>query len=385
MLFNSLSFLLFFLIVSSLYFALPHRFRWILLLAASCFFYMCFIPIYILILAATIGVDYVAGILIERTPDPARKKAYLMMSIVSVCAILFVFKYFNFFNNNLAALARVLHWNYPMSTLRLILPIGLSFHTFQSLSYVFEVYRGRQPAEKHFGLYSLYVMYFPQLVAGPIERPQNLLHQFKEVKRFDWQRLWNGASLSLWGLFKKVVVADSLAIYTDTIYNNSRQHTGTSLLLATYFFAIQIYCDFSGYSDIARGISRIYGIELMKNFETPYFAKSISEFWSRWHISLSTWFRDYVYIPLGGNRRGALITYRNLLIVFFISGIWHGSAWTFAIWGLLHAAGVMLTRELERSRFYREQVPRALKQAWVFLYVCFAWIFFRASTLSDAT
>jgi D-alanyl-lipoteichoic acid acyltransferase DltB (MBOAT superfamily) len=347
MLFNSLSFLIFFLIVSSVHFALPHRFRWILLLAASCFFYMCFIPIYILILAATIAVDYAAGILIERTPNPARKKAYLIMSIVSVCAILFVFKYFNFFNNNLAALARVLHWNYPMKTLRLILPIGLSFHTFQSLSYVFEVYRGRQPAEKHFGIYSLYVMYFPQLVAGPIERPQNLLHQFKEVKRFDWQRVCNGVSLSLWGLFKKVVVADSLAIYTDTIYNNSRQHTGTSLLLATYFFAIQIYCDFSGYSDIARGISRIYGIELMNNFETPYFAKSISEFWSRWHISLSTWFRDYVYIPLGGNRVSLPRNMFNIAVVFLISGLWHGANWTFVIWGALHGIYYLVWRSLE--------------------------------------
>jgi alginate O-acetyltransferase complex protein AlgI len=347
MLFNSLSFLIFFLVVSSLYFALPHRFRWILLLGASCFFYMCFIPIYILILAATIAVDYAAGILIERTPDQARKKAYLLTSIVSVCAILFVFKYFNFFNNNLAALAKVLHWNYPMKTLRLILPIGLSFHTFQSLSYVFEVYRGRQRAEKHFGLYSLYVMYFPQLVAGPIERPQNLLHQFREVKRFDWERFWNGASLSLWGLFKKVVVADSLAIYTDTIYNNSRQHTGTSLLLATYFFAIQIYCDFSGYSDIARGISRIYGIELMKNFETPYFAKSISEFWARWHISLSTWFRDYVYIPLGGNRVPLARNMFNIGLVFLISGLWHGANWTFVIWGALHGMYYLVWRSLE--------------------------------------
>jgi alginate O-acetyltransferase complex protein AlgI len=359
MLFNSLSFLIFFLIVSSLYFSLPHRFRWILLLGASCFFYMCFVPIYIVILAATITVDYVAGILIERTPAPARKKAYLVMSIVSVCAILFVFKYFNFFNNNLAALARVLHWNYPIKTLRVILPIGLSFHTFQSLSYVFEVYRGRQRAEKHFGLYSLYVMYFPQLVAGPIERPQNLLHQFKEVKHFDWQRLWNGASLSLWGLFKKVVVADSLAIYTDTIYNNSRQHTGTSLLVATYFFAIQIYCDFSGYSDIARGISRIYGIELMKNFETPYFAKSISEFWSRWHISLSTWFRDYVYIPLGGNRVSLAWNMFNIGVVFLISGLWHGANWTFVIWGALHGMYYLVWRSLVPStaEVSRSQTP----------------------------
>jgi len=372
---------------------------------------MCFVPIYILILAATIGVDYVAGLLIERTPDPARKKAYLMMSIVSVCAILFVFKYFNFFNNNLAALARVLHWNYPMKTLRLILPIGLSFHTFQSLSYVFEVYRGRQPAEKHFGLYSLYVMYFPQLVAGPIERPQNLLHQFKEVKRVDWQRLWNGVSLSLWGLFKKVVVADSLAIYTDTIYNNSRQHTGTSLLLASYFFAIQIYCDFSGYSDIARGISRIYGIELMKNFETPYFAKSISEFWSRWHISLSTWFRDYVYIPLGGNRVSLARNVFNISVVFLISGLWHGANWTFVIWGALHGMYYLVWRSLEpaaadvrsripaigpvplRLRTSPASVPAArpwdyLRDGFLILLtfhlVLLSWVFFRAANLSTA-
>jgi alginate O-acetyltransferase complex protein AlgI len=403
MLFNSLSFLLFFLIVSSLYFALPHRFRWVLLLAASCFFYMCFIPIYILILAATIGVDYVAGILIERTPDPARRKAYLTTSIVSVCAILFVFKYFNFFNNNLAALAKVLHWNYPMTTLRLILPIGLSFHTFQSLSYVFEVYRGRQPAEKHFGLYSLYVMYFPQLVAGPIERPQNLLHQFKEIKRFDWRRLWDGASLSLWGLFKKVVVADSLAIYTDTIYNNSRQHTGTSLLVATYFFAIQIYCDFSGYSDMARGISRIYGIELMKNFETPYFAKSISEFWSRWHISLSTWFRDYVYIPLGGNRVSLARNMFNIGLVFLISGLWHGANWTFVIWGALHGMYYLVWRSLEPivagvGRRIPAIGPAGTVQtsrAWNYLrdgflilltfhLVLLSWVFFRAANLPTA-
>jgi len=411
MLFNSLSFLVFFLVVSSLYFALPHRFRWMLLLAASCFFYMCFIPIYILILAVTIGVDYVAGILIERTPDPAWRKAYLTMSIVSVCAILFVFKYFNFFNNNLAALARVLHWNYPMKTLRLILPIGLSFHTFQSLSYVFEVYRGRQPAEKHFGLYSLYVMYFPQLVAGPIERPQNLLHQFKDVKRFDWQRLWNGVSLGLWGLFKKVVVADSLAIYTDTIYNNSRQHTGTSLLLATYFFAIQIYCDFSGYSDIARGISRIYGIELMNNFETPYFAKSIAEFWSRWHISLSTWFRDYVYIPLGGNRVSLSRNMFNIGVVFLISGLWHGANWTFVIWGALHGIYYLVWRSLKPLaagvgrrippigrvplRFPRLAATVRASRAWdclrdgflillTFHLVLLSWVFFRAANLSTA-
>jgi D-alanyl-lipoteichoic acid acyltransferase DltB (MBOAT superfamily) len=237
-------------------------------------------------------------------------------------------------------------------------------------------------------------MYFPQLVAGPIERPQNLLHQFKEVKYFNWQRFSNGVSLSLWGLFKKVVVADSLAIYTDTIYNNSRQHTGTSLLLATYFFAIQIYCDFSGYSDIARGISRIYGIKLMKNFETPYFARSISEFWSRWHISLSTWFRDYVYIPLGGNRVSLARNMFNIGLVFLISGLWHGANWTFVIWGALHGIYYLVWRTVQPATPGPTATVR-VSRAWSYLrdgflilltfhLVLLSWIFFRAANLSTA-
>ena len=333
MLFNSFAFGAFFVVVTTLFFVLPHSFRWLLLLLASCFFYMFFVPIFILILAVTIIVDYSAAILIENTSNPRKKKFFLSISIVSVCTVLFVFKYFNFFNTNFAALAAALDWNYSIEALSIALPIGLSFHTFQSLSYVIEVYQGRQKAERHFGIFALYVMYFPQLVAGPIERPQHLLYQFHERKRFNLRRLLDGLSLALWGLFKKVVVADSLAIYTDTIYSASSHHTGASLLVATYCFAFQIYCDFSGYSDIARGVSRVYGIDLMKNFDAPYLAKSISEFWARWHISLSTWFKDYVYIPLGGNRVSLGRNTFNLFVVFLLSGFWHGANRTFIVRG----------------------------------------------------
>jgi D-alanyl-lipoteichoic acid acyltransferase DltB (MBOAT superfamily) len=386
-LFNSFAFVCFFATVTTLFFLLPHRFRWLLLLLASCFFYMFFVPIYILILFVTIVIDYFAGIWIERADDPRRKRLLLSVSVISVCATLFIFKYFNFFNANFAALAKHLHWSYPIAALRIALPIGLSFHTFQSLSYVIEVYRGKQKAERHFGIYALYVMYFPQLVAGPIERPQNLLHQFHEPKRFDLPRLQSGLTLALWGLFKKVVVADSLAIYTDTIYGASSHHTNSTLLLATYCFAFQIYCDFSAYSDMARGISRAYGIELMKNFDAPYFSQSISEFWTRWHISLSTWFKDYVYFPLGGNRVSLLRNCWNLYVVFLLSGFWHGANWTFIVWGLLH--GTFLVAERLRN-FVRQRFAMAVRrdkgpvrQAWsmlvTFHLVLFAWVFFRAS------
>lgn len=393
MLFNSFDFLCFFVVVTSLYFVLPHRFRWGLLLIASCLFYMSFIPVYILILLATIVIDYFAGKWIEDSPSPTQKKHFLLLSIVSVCAILFVFKYFNFFNQNAASLAQALHWNYPIKALHLILPIGLSFHTFQSLSYVIEVYHGRQKAERHFGIYALYVMYFPQLVAGPIERPQNLLRQFHEEKQFDWVCFRDGLSLALWGLFKKVVVADSLALYVDVIYNSSAHHTGTSLLIATYFFAVQIYCDFSGYSDIARGISRIYGIELMKNFETPYFSTSISEFWSRWHISLSTWFKDYVYIPLGGNRVSLTRNFLNLFLVFLLSGFWHGANWTFVAWGALHGVFCIVERSAEllkrhfmpaTARRLPSVVVYAVKLIVTFHLVLISWVFFRADSIDTA-
>jgi alginate O-acetyltransferase complex protein AlgI len=392
LLFNSFDFGVFLVVVSTLFFVLPHRFRWAMLLTASCIFYMFFVPVYILILVLTIVIDYFAGIWIEDSPSPRRKKIFLVVSIVSVCTTLFLFKYFNFFNANLAAIARALHWNYSIEALRIALPIGLSFHTFQSLSYVVEVYRGKQKAERHFGIYALYVMYFPQLVAGPIERPQNLLHQFHEKKHFNLDRVQDGLSLALWGLFKKVVVADSLAIYADTIYNSSPHHNGASLLLATYCFAFQIYCDFSGYTDIARGVSRMYGIELMKNFDAPYFSKSIAEFWSRWHISLSTWFKDYVYVPLGGNRVSLSRNFLNLFFVFMLSGFWHGANWTFIVWGALHGvyliAGRLLGMVRKRLGIAAPEQAGLLRQAlemlWTFHLVLIAWVFFRATDVATA-
>jgi alginate O-acetyltransferase complex protein AlgI len=391
MVFNSFAFVLFFVIVTALYFMTPQRYRWAVLLTGSCFFYMFFIPIYILILGVTIVIDYVAAILIEQEPRASRRRLYLGVSVTSLCVTLFAFKYFNFFNENVAHLAALLDWNYPISALRIALPIGLSFHTFQGLSYVIEVYRGKQKAERHFGIYSLYVMYFPQLVAGPIERPQNMLHQFHEKRHFNLHRASDGLFLALWGLFKKVVVADALALYVDTVYNASAHHTGTSLLVATYCFAFQIYCDFSGYSDIARGISRVYGIELMKNFETPYFARSISEFWSRWHISLSTWFRDYVYISLGGNRVSTAKYVRNILVVFMLSGFWHGANWTFIVWGGLHGLYLVIERGFRALTQRVTSWPagavtfgRILGLLLTFHAVVFAWIFFRAANVTTA-
>jgi len=391
MLFNSIEFLIFFPLVTGMYFLLPHAYRWFWLLAASCFFYMTFIPVYILILLITILIDYFAAIYIVETSG-AKKKFFLVLSIISTCAVLFVFKYFNFFNDNVAGLARFLHWNYPIESLKIILPIGLSFHTFQSLSYVIEVYKGRQKVERNFGIYSLYVMFYPQLVAGPIERPQNLLHQFYEKHKFRSEDVTFGLKLMLWGMFKKIVVADRLAIYVNAVYDNPTKHDGLTLFLATIFFGIQIYCDFSGYSDIAIGSARVMGFKLMTNFNRPYFSKSIHEFWSRWHISLSTWFKDYLYIPMGGNRVTKILWYRNLFVVFIVSGIWHGANWTYIIWGALHGFYLvfgLVTLEIRKKfagLFLSEnsKILKLVKIVVTFLLVSFAWIFFRARSFTDA-
>ncbi len=393
MLFNSFQFLVFFPIVTTLYFLLSHRHRWILLLAASCYFYMAFIPKYILILFVTITVDYFAGIGLEHTQGN-KKKWILLASILANVGMLGFFKYFNFANENIASLAKFIHWNYPIENLSIILPIGLSFHTFQSLSYTIEVYHGNQKAERHYGYLALYVLFFPQLVAGPIERPQNILHQLHEEHRFEYQRVTDGLKWMAWGMFKKVVIADRMALFVNPIYDSPTEHTGPALVFATVAFAIQIYCDFSGYSDIAFGSAQVMGIRLMKNFQHPYLAKSIPEFWQRWHISLSTWFRDYVYIPLGGNRAGRLRMALNLLITFLISGLWHGANWTFVIWGGLHGTYVVLNgliepywTRLRDTGFAKRFSPAldAISLLTTFGLVSFAWIFFRASNLDDAS
>jgi len=353
---------------------------------------MYFIPIYIAILAGTIVIDYFAGIYIEKSFGNKRK-LFLIVSLFANILVLGIFKYYNFFLENIEVLMLSFGINNNLPYLSILLPVGLSFHTFQAMSYTIEVYRGNQKAEKHFGIYSLYVMFFPQLVAGPIERPQNILHQFHEKMNFKKENIEKGAKIMLWGFFMKVVVADRLAQYVNAAYGNVEFHSGTTLLIATLFFTFQIYCDFAGYSYIAIGSAKILGYDLMNNFKRPYFAKSISEFWSRWHISLSTWFRDYLYFPLGGNRVYRYRWYFNLFIVFLISGIWHGANWTFVIWGALN--GLYLVFSIV-SQKYRDKINSFLglsKNKIIFEFIqiittliltSFAWIFFRANSLSEA-
>src|SRR5689334_12035037 len=375
-----------------MYFVLPQRWRWAWLLAASCYFYMAFIPVYILILFFTIAIDYVAGIMIENAQGQKRK-LYLAASIVANVGVLAVFKYFNFLSANANAIAEVFHWPYEFPILGIILPIGLSFHTFQAMSYTIEVYRGNQKAERNFGIYALYVMFYPQLVAGPIERPQNMLHQFYEKHELNYDNVVSGLKMILWGFFQKLVVADRLSIYVDAVYNNPENHSGLTLLLATIFFAFQIYCDFAGYSNIALGSAKIMGFKLMTNFRRPYYAKSISEFWRRWHISLSSWFTDYLYIPLGGNRVSVPRWYFNLLFVFLLSGLWHGANWTFILWGAIN--GLYLIFSLVFKKFNEKlsvftglkknpRISAFVQIVTAFLLTNFAWIFFRANSIGNA-
>jgi alginate O-acetyltransferase complex protein AlgI len=385
MLFNSFQFLFFFPVVAVLFFLLPHRFRWIHLLISSCIFYCAFIPVYILVLFLTIIVDYTAGIFIEKATG-SRRKMFLVLSIVTNLGVLAFFKYYNFFIGNVNDLLYRAHIHAEtLPYLDIILPIGLSFHTFQAMSYTIEVYRGNQKAEKHLGIYSLYVMFFPQLVAGPIERPQHMIHQFREKKYFDPVLAVSGIQQMLFGLFKKVVVADALGRYVDSIYNHWEVNTGFTLLFATYAFAFQIYCDFSGYTDIAQGAARVMGFRLMDNFNLPYFARSVTEFWRRWHISLSTWLRDYLYISLGGNRQGKWNTYRNLMITMLLGGLWHGASWTFIVWGALN--GIYLCVEKLAGIGKKSSAPAAWQPVRVFItfnLICFTWIFFRAHSFEQA-
>jgi len=391
MLFNSLHFIFFFVIVTTLYFFIKHKYRWFLLLTASCYFYMCFVPVYILILGFTIVIDYFAGIYIE-TSVGKKRKWFLVLSLIANIGVLAVFKYYNFFNDNLTAVLHGAGYKNPVPYLNILLPIGLSFHTFQAMSYTIEVYRGNQPAEKNFGIYSLYVMFYPQLVAGPIERPQNLLHQFYEKYEFNYQRITEGLKLMLWGFFMKLVIADRLSIYVDSVYDNSQYHEGKTLALATVFFAIQIYCDFAGYSNIAIGAAKVMGFKLMTNFNRPYFSRSVSEFWSRWHISLSTWFKDYLYISLGGNKVSIPRWYFNLFFVFVVSGFWHGASWTFVMWGALNGFYLVFAlitkkwRALFTQKIKLDRLPflnTSMQVAVTFLLICLSWIFFRAASVEQ--
>ncbi|MCC7232509.1 MAG: MBOAT family protein [Bacteroidia bacterium] len=378
MLFNSLAFLFFFPVVTIGYFLLPHRIRWSWLLLASCYFYMFFKPVYILILFFTIAVDYGAGIWIEKSRDKKKRKLLLIASIIANTGVLAFFKYYNFINTVIGDALGIPDHSGLFPALNILLPVGLSFHTFQAMSYTIEIYRGRQQAERHAGYYALYVMFYPQLVAGPIERPYQLLPQLREKHFFDYDRISSGLRRMLWGFFKKMVIADRLSVIVNTVFAHPGEYHGFPVLWGVIFFSIQIYADFSGYCDIALGSARVMGFNLMENFRFPYFSRSIREFWQRWHISLSTWFRDYVYIPMGGNRQGGFRGIFNIMIVFMISGLWHGAGWTFVVWGAIHGILLLVTRA------WPFPIPAWAGRLATFFSVTLAWIFFRASTFSDA-
>ncbi|MCU1483220.1 MAG: hypothetical protein JWQ19_4006 [Subtercola sp.] len=391
MLFNSIPFLYFFIITTTLFFTLPHKLRWILLLIASCVFYMFFKPEYILILAFTIFIDFYAGILMENTDNKKKKRNYLIMSLIANIGILAVFKYYNFINGNITGFVNLFHYQNHIPYLKMLLPIGLSFHTFQAMSYTIEVYRGNYKAERHLGIYALYVMFYPQLVAGPIERPQNILYQFRIKKYFNYDNAVAGLNLMMYGLFKKVVIADRLAVYVNKVYANVDGANSTTLLIAMIFFAIQIYCDFSGYTDIARGAAKFMGYDLLINFKRPFESKNITEFWRKWHISLSTWFNDYLFTPMVINFRelGMFGVSLALFITFFLSGLWHGAGWTFIIYGIMH--GIALIYEVLTKKI-RKKVAKKVP-GWIynnvsivltFLYVSFSWVFFRVETVGKA-
>ena len=392
MLFNSIEFLIFFAVVVAGYFALHHKYRWILLLIASYYFYMCWNYRYVVLILATTTVNYLSGIYISRTKNRDLKKVYLVLGLVSSLGILFFFKYFNFFGDTINVIFNKLNIFYNVPAYHYLLPVGISFYTFQTLSYTIEVYKEKQKPEYHFGIFALYVSYFPQLVAGPIERSTNLLPQFYQKAEFKYERIRDGMLFMLWGFFKKVVIADRLSEYVNVVYNNPHDHGGFQLVLGTIFFAFQIYCDFSGYSDIAIGSAKIMGIDLMTNFKRPYLANSIQDFWRRWHISLSTWFRDYLYIPLGGSRVAKWRWQYNLFITFLISGLWHGANWTFVIWGALHGFYMLFAiwtnkiRDKFNHLIYgkREYLLKLSQVIITVLLAWFAWIFFRANTFSDA-
>lgn len=393
MLFNSLQFIFFFPIVVALYFVLNPKYRWILLLLASYYFYMCWNYKYVVLIVTSTVIDYVSGILLYRSQRKRYRVIFLLLSLFTNLGLLFFFKYFNFFSDTINLIFSKFNIFYQSPTFDYLLPVGISFYTFQTLSYTIDIYRRKRSPEYHFGKFALFVSFFPQLVAGPIERSVNLLPQFNQNFKFEYERVKNGILMMCWGFFKKVVIADRLAEYVNLVYNNAADYSGLQNAVATFFFSFQIYCDFSGYSDIAIGSAMIMGYNLMTNFRRPYLAQNIGEFWHRWHISLSTWFRDYVYIPLGGNRVAKWRWHTNLFITFLVSGLWHGANWTFVIWGALHGFYLVFAIWIERitdrfNRLFRlnkaPRLHRVLRILKTFVLVYLAWIFFRANSFGDA-
>ncbi len=386
MIFSSFDFIFFFISIYLFYYLVPAKLRWLLLLIGSYFFYMYWEPSYIILIITSTLIDYLVSKRLAKTSGRKIRIRLLLLSIVSNLGLLFTFKYFNFFNEIIFDVGELFGYDYSVNKLDLLLPVGISFYTFQTLSYTIDVYRKKITPERHLGKFALYVSFFPQLVAGPIERASNLLPQIGRVSKlkFNSDQFISGFTQVLFGFFKKVVVADTLAIYVDSIYNNYQYHSGFSLLFATYMFAFQIYCDFSGYSDIAIGSARMMGFDFKENFKLPYFSKSITEFWRRWHISLSSWLRDYLYIPLGGSRgRIKVLTYRNLMITMLLGGLWHGASWNFIIWGGLNGLYLAIEKIFGKRIGYLKSV-KPLRLFVTFNLICLTWIFFRSSTLDQS-
>jgi len=396
MLFNSFEYLLFFPIVVALYFAVPAKWRWLLLLVASYVFYMCWKVEYVVLILISTMVDYFVGLKMGRLDSRKKKKPYLILSILVNVGMLAGFKYLNFFSESLNFVFHEFNLPYQFPILNILLPVGISFYVFQSLSYTIDVYRGSTRPEKHAGKFALYVSFFPQLVAGPIERSGNLLPQIHRPREFDEQRLISGLKLMVWGFFKKLVIADRLGMFVSKVYDNPAEFNGLPVILATVLFAFQLYCDFSGYTDIARGSARVLGYDLMINFNRPLIARSLRDFWNRWHISLTTWFRDYVLYSMPYIKGKKIIIgrlYLNLVITYLIMGLWHGAAWTFVIFGLFHGVMLVLETITEKQRNWFFEISRinrfpvlkiALSILVTFSILSFSLMLFRANSLGDS-
>jgi alginate O-acetyltransferase complex protein AlgI len=392
MLFNSFEFVVFFPVAVLGYYAVPHAARWAWLLACSYFFYMCWNPAYVVLILSSTIIDYVAALRMDRAQQDRTRRFWLIASLTGNLGLLFTFKYYNFFATSAEVFTEFYGLPVTLREVDLLLPVGISFYTFQSLSYTIDVYRKQRPADRHFGIFALYVSFFPQLVAGPIERSEHLLPQFYERHRWDMDNVRKGLLQMGAGFYKKCVIGDTLALYVDAVYGDPERYAGAPFMLAAYAFAIQVFVDFSGYSDIAIGAARVMGFDLYKNFDRPYHSKTVTEFWRRWHISLMSWFRDYIYIPLGGSQKGGFRHSFNIFLIFLISGVWHGAAWTFVIWGAL--CGIIVVfgvktrpwRDAAAERFLGERfkLPRAVWQRLV-VFHAFAvpLVLFRAQSIGD--
>ncbi|MCR5233862.1 MAG: MBOAT family protein [Lachnospiraceae bacterium] len=391
MLFSTAAFAVFMTVVFLVYWLIPHKYRWIAILCANAWFYICYDVRYLAVILVTMVASYICGIRIEGQEDIKKKKTIMITGVIVTLSLLLVFKYLNFALYTVAKVLNVLSIPMQETTLKLIMPAGISFYTFMAVGYIADVYKGKVKAERHFGKYAIFVSFFPNISSGPIERAGHFIPQIDREKTFDYDSVVYGARLLLLGLIKKIVIADMMTKYVDEVFNKVPEHYGICFAWATLLYTFQIYCDFSGYSDMAVGVARMLGFDLISNFRQPYLAGSIKEFWGRWHISLSTWFRDYVYIPLGGNRCSKVRRDINLLITFLCSGLWHGASWTFVLWGGIHGVCQIIENRIKEAVGLTKEKEKALKgpvklllTLLTFCIVSYAWMFFRANSISEA-